>query len=371
MVQTFVQTGSSLTGGLAVYGQASDGVRDIPDVSMFAANGDWGHYETICWSDTAQSSAGGASCSGAPSTWSGFGGTSVATPSMAGIQALVNQYTSEKWGNPLTYYYQMGQNEYGTAGGTFAGSACNSSTGPASTCVFNDVTQGDIDTSCTYDGTTEEAHCYLPSGTYGVSSTDVITGANVISGGTGYTSAPTCAIAGPSNNNPYKTPTGTTLWAGGTQATCTAASTPAHKRTCGRFRSPTTRIGAWASGGWGNSWRHDLYLRHLIDGSQPGPDVHRSTATNNEARTPPRTLRRPSMPHPRSASRAVLWNWHEANASATATESTNTVTVTAKTAGYSGAFQVAYGASDNIIAYYISINQTTPGSGPGTLAPSR
>ena len=117
---------------------------------MFAANGIWGHFETICWSDPSQTSGGAASCSGAPSTWSGFGGTSVASPTMAAIQALVNQKTNEIWGNPNPIYYQIAQNEYGTAGGTFLGSSCNSSGsgGPGSGCAFNDVTQGDIDLAC-------------------------------------------------------------------------------------------------------------------------------------------------------------------------------------------------------------------------------
>src|ERR1019366_2458250 len=74
-----------------IFGNPADGVRDIPDVSLFAANGIWGHFATICFSDTAN---GGTSCSGAPSTWTGFGGTSIAAPAMASIQALVN----EKWG---------------------------------------------------------------------------------------------------------------------------------------------------------------------------------------------------------------------------------------------------------------------------------
>ncbi len=56
-------------------------------------------------------------------------------------------------------------------------------------------------------------------------STDNVTGATVINGGTGYTTAPSCAIAGPTNANPYLSPTNTTLFAGGTQATCTAAVT--------------------------------------------------------------------------------------------------------------------------------------------------
>ena len=32
----------------------NDGVRDIPDVSLFAADGFWGHYYVVCWSDLNQ-----------------------------------------------------------------------------------------------------------------------------------------------------------------------------------------------------------------------------------------------------------------------------------------------------------------------------
>ncbi len=63
--------------------------------------------------------------------------------------------------------------------------------------------------------TNRRAHC-------GVNSTDVIAGTQIITGGVGYTSNPTCTVAGPSNNNKYVSPTGSTLWAGGSQATCTA-----------------------------------------------------------------------------------------------------------------------------------------------------
>ena len=34
-----------------LFGNPSDGVRDIPDVSLFAANGVWGHYYVVCYSD--------------------------------------------------------------------------------------------------------------------------------------------------------------------------------------------------------------------------------------------------------------------------------------------------------------------------------
>jgi subtilase family serine protease len=143
----------------SLVGVPSDGVRDIPDVSLFAANGLWGHYYPYCDSDSDD----GGSCSGAPDNWSGAGGTSFASPIMAGIQALV----VEKWGrqgNPNPVYYKIAKSEYGSSGS----SSCNSSLGKGvkSSCVFYDVTAGDMDVNCT--GT---HNCYRPSGTNGVLST--------------------------------------------------------------------------------------------------------------------------------------------------------------------------------------------------------
>ncbi len=144
-----------------VFGIPNDGVRDIPDVSLFAANGVWGHYYVYCYTDTAN---GGTACSGAPSNWSGAGGTSFSSPIMAAMQSLVNQATGQRQGNPNPIYYKIAAAEYGASGNA----SCNSSKsgGPASSCVFYDVTQGDMDVNCT--GT---ANCYRPSGTNGVLST--------------------------------------------------------------------------------------------------------------------------------------------------------------------------------------------------------
>ena len=141
-----------------VVGIPGDGVRDIPDVSLFAANGLWGHYYVYCWTDAAY---GGASCSGQPNTWSGAGGTSFSAPILAGIQALVNQKNGARQGNPNPVYYKLAASEYGAAGS----SSCNSTKGnaTASSCTFYDVTQGDMDVNCT--GT---RNCYLPSGANGV-----------------------------------------------------------------------------------------------------------------------------------------------------------------------------------------------------------
>jgi subtilase family serine protease len=119
-------------------GIPNDGVRDLPDVSLFAADGIWGHYYVTCWSDARN---GGAACTGALSTWSGAGGTSFSSPILAGIQALVNQNAGGAQGNPNYVYYALA----------------------ASTpSVFHSVTRGDIDVNCS--GST---NCFGSSGTAG------------------------------------------------------------------------------------------------------------------------------------------------------------------------------------------------------------
>ena len=106
-------------------GIPNDGVRDIPDVSLFASDGfAWGHYSIVCFTDV---NNGGAPCAGSPGNWAGFGGTSIAAPEMAGLQALVNQNTGSKQGNPNYAYYAM---------------ALSAPT------AFHPVTQGNIDVNC-------------------------------------------------------------------------------------------------------------------------------------------------------------------------------------------------------------------------------
>jgi subtilase family serine protease len=128
-----------------ILGNPADGVRDIPDVSLFAANGAFGHFYLICYSDTTKGS-GGKPCTNTPSSWPGFGGTSVSSPIMAGIQALINQRTGQAQGNPNPVYYAIANAEYGATGSA----ACNSSAagGPSASCSFYDVTLGDIDLPC-------------------------------------------------------------------------------------------------------------------------------------------------------------------------------------------------------------------------------
>jgi hypothetical protein len=146
----------------SVLGNPKDGVRDIPDVSLFAANGVWLHAYPYCFSGP-----GGADCSEAPKKWPSAGGTSFSSPIMAGIQALVNQRAGKRQGNPNVVYYSLAATGYGTKGN----SACNSTLGNGAekSCVFYDVTLGDNDVDC--DNGPALIDCYRPSGTNGVLST--------------------------------------------------------------------------------------------------------------------------------------------------------------------------------------------------------
>jgi len=146
-----------------VIGIPNDGVRDTPDVSLFASNGFWGHFYPVCYSDPF---GGGVSCAGAPNTWPGYGGTSFSSPIMAGIQAIVNEANGGAQGNPNYVYYKLAATEYGAHGN----SKCKSSEGKnaASSCIFYDDAMGDMDVPCT-EGIS--ANCYKPSGLYGVLST--------------------------------------------------------------------------------------------------------------------------------------------------------------------------------------------------------
>ena len=202
---------------MGTFGMSTDAVRDIPDVSLFASNGIWGHFIIICWSDVAN---GGTPCTGAPDTWIGVGGTSASSPAMAAIQALVNQKWGIRAGNPNPTYYSIAKSEFGSSGN----SACYSinQTQAPSTCVFYDITQGDIDTNCRYNGSAFRADCYRPSGTNGTLGTQTISSLTLTSAGSGYTSTPACTIGGPTNKSAYRSPTGSTIYAGGAQASCTA-----------------------------------------------------------------------------------------------------------------------------------------------------
>jgi subtilase family serine protease len=146
----------------SVVGNPADHVRDIPDVSLFAANGVWGHYFVVCFS----APHGGAPCTGSPANWAGGGGTSFSSPIMAGIQALVDEKHDQRFANPNKVYYEIANAEYGTAGS----STCNSmkGKGAGASCVFYDVTEGDMAMNCQAVNKTTVYNCFLDGAKNGV-----------------------------------------------------------------------------------------------------------------------------------------------------------------------------------------------------------
>ena len=127
-----------------VTGIPGDGVRDIPDVSFFASDGFLsGSAYLICVSDVAACSY---SSKNEPVAQE-VGGTSVATPAMAGVMALINQKTGASQGNPNAELYKLASSQ------TY--SSCSSERGngaplTSSSCLFNDIDKGTNAMACDY-----------------------------------------------------------------------------------------------------------------------------------------------------------------------------------------------------------------------------
>ncbi len=129
-------------------GVPKDGVRDQPDVSMFAANGSWEHFYLICMSDPRH---GGSPCdyqNQKDAFGNAYGGTSVSTPTVAGAVALVVQsYGGKPQGNAAPRLYEIATAQFNQP---LLAKQCNSTLGnkisPA--CVFNNVRVGDNAQPC-------------------------------------------------------------------------------------------------------------------------------------------------------------------------------------------------------------------------------
>jgi hypothetical protein len=127
-----------------------DTARDVPDVSLFASNGFWNSFYIICEADLLPLNP---SCSlqNGFANFVGVGGTSAAAPSFAGMMALVNQFTNSKTGQGNANYelYKLASLS------SQSGLNCNSTTGPVSGCIFNDVTFGTIAMPCAANSTSD------------------------------------------------------------------------------------------------------------------------------------------------------------------------------------------------------------------------
>ncbi|HEY6306614.1 MAG TPA: Ig-like domain repeat protein [Candidatus Angelobacter sp.] len=116
-------------------GVPNDGKRDIPDVSLAAAAVHDGFL--FCFEGTCQTTT---DSNGQLVLLNAevVGGTSAASPSFAGIMAIIDQQTGERQGLANYVLYLLGAAE------NFAGCDSSGRTNPGtpSTCVFNDVTAG-------------------------------------------------------------------------------------------------------------------------------------------------------------------------------------------------------------------------------------
>lgn len=132
---------STCSGGYAkpswqagVTGIPNDSKRDIPDVSFFSAAGLWDSAYLIC-----VSAAGTCLTSTSPTTEpSGeeIGGTSVASPAMAGVMALINQKAGSAQGSPNAELYALAAKQ------TYSSCSAETVTAGSASCYFNDPDKG-------------------------------------------------------------------------------------------------------------------------------------------------------------------------------------------------------------------------------------
>jgi hypothetical protein len=120
-------------------GVPQDGVRDIPDISLFASPGTNNSFYVFCEWDAIP---GYPSCV-PPGTWYfvGAGGTSFGAPAFAGIMAMVNEKTGQRQGNANYVLYPLAAQP---------GASCTSSAAAVgnSNCIFYDIVNGNNSVAC-------------------------------------------------------------------------------------------------------------------------------------------------------------------------------------------------------------------------------
>jgi subtilase family serine protease len=148
-----------------VYNAAPDQSRDLPDVALFAGSFGDDTFVAVCSQNyvcTPDFTPGVYVAPGTPAQQnpSGVGlsgGTSLASPMFAGIQALIDQGLAARGlpldqGNAAPTLYALAGSEYGTAGNPNSASltSCNANNGATGTsgCVFHNVTSGSISSAC-------------------------------------------------------------------------------------------------------------------------------------------------------------------------------------------------------------------------------
>jgi len=128
-----------------------DTARDIPDVSLFSSDGQNKTFYIVCQQD--QDIPGDTGCDLTKFTstspfhdFQAVGGTSAATPTFAGIIALLNQHLATS-GNPTPRQGNVNYVLYGLAK-TAANVCLSTGNTLPNACVFNDVTKGNVSVAC-------------------------------------------------------------------------------------------------------------------------------------------------------------------------------------------------------------------------------
>jgi hypothetical protein len=136
-----------------------DGVRDTPDVSLFASNGFNGSFYILCEADQLQ----GYPCSIGANNFAflAVGGTSASAPAFAGIMALVNQKSGGHQGNANYVLYKLAAQ----SGASCDATALTQSQLTNNSCIFYDTTKGNNSVPCAFGS----PNCgTAPPGGYGV-----------------------------------------------------------------------------------------------------------------------------------------------------------------------------------------------------------
>ena len=131
----------------AANGVPSDGVRDIPDISLFSSDGQNGSFYVFCQQDANTGTGSSTSSCDVNSPYQNFqgaGGTSFAAPSFAGIMAMVNQKTGARQGNANYVLYKLAAQ----SGASCASNATMAPTASSSSCIFYDTVKGNISVAC-------------------------------------------------------------------------------------------------------------------------------------------------------------------------------------------------------------------------------
>jgi hypothetical protein len=188
-----------------VAGISTDGVRDIPDVSFFASAGTLSSSSyLICvsalaactYSDTAEPTA------------LEVGGTSVSSPAMAGVMALINQKAGQSQGSPNAELYKLAAKQ------TYSSCSAETVTSAGTSCYFNDIDENTNAVPCDF-GATEGSGAQTGSKSPGCSvnaSADLIGILPGFNAGTGYDQATglgSLNVANVVNAWPASTATGT------------------------------------------------------------------------------------------------------------------------------------------------------------------